>query len=110
MIDGLDDVDAPVASALSSIDSAVAAAVSSARERWQLHRVLRETEHRHLAGTATDEDARRHRMARLAVCFHGSPGRVPHLPVAVDLILRAREALDVELLVGPEVTGPAVTQ
>jgi hypothetical protein len=104
VIDGLDDIDAPAASALPTIDSAVAAAVSSARERWQLHRVLRETQLRHVAGAARKNDARRHRMARLAVSFHGSPGRVPHLPVAVDLILRAREALDLEFLAGPEVT------
>jgi hypothetical protein len=114
MIDERDGAELTMAGIDPAMNSAIAAAVSSARERWQLCRVLKEIQQRYLDGTATDDDARRYRIARLAVSFQGSPGRVPHLPVAVDLMLAARAALEVELMVGsevaagPEVAGPAV--
>jgi hypothetical protein len=90
--------------------TAIAAAARAARDRWVLHRTLKEIERRSASGDEVEADARRYRMARLAMSFHGSPGQLPHLPAIVDRILATREALTVEFMVGPEVTGPAVTQ
>lgn len=90
--------------------TAIAAGARATRDRWVLHRTLKEIEHRSAVGHEVEADARRYRMARLAMSFHGSPGRLPYLPATIDRILATREALTVELMVGPEVTGPAVTQ
>jgi hypothetical protein len=108
VVDERDGAELTMSGADPAMDSAISAAISSARDRWRLCRVLKEIQQRYLDGTATDDDARRYRMARLAVSFHGSAGRVPHLPVAVDLMLATRAALEVELMVGSEVAGPAV--
>ena len=102
------DLHEPVSSAV--FDAALITAGEAARRRARLGDLVRAVERKASEGRATPDDARRYRMARLAESLLGSPGRLPHVPTAVDKILATRQALAVELIVGPEVPGPAVAQ
>jgi hypothetical protein len=103
--------DVPVAGLPAPVTtSGPAAAAASAATRCRLVRVIKEIERRARADEATDDDARRYRLAWAALSFHGSPARVPHLPAIADEILSTKEALTVEFMVSPEAAGPAVAQ
>jgi hypothetical protein len=103
-------IDLHVSASTAVFDTALPTASVAARQRVRLAELVRVVEQKAVDGQATADDARRYRMARLAQSLLRSPGRLPHVPRAVDRILATRQALAVELIVGPEVPGPAVAQ
>ena len=90
----------------SIIATGIASAVQAARDQCALRRALLDIERRVSAGQERPDDARRYRMARFALLFHDSPGRLPCLPAAAGRILQERDDLTVEQMVGA--TGPPV--
>ena len=89
-------------------DAALAAACATARRQARLGELMRCVERKAAEGRATADDARRYRMALVARSLLSSPGRLPHVPSAMDAILATRHALEAERIFGRGTSDPVV--